>query len=77
MQDHCMPRELFRQKQVREAIAAGKAKKAAVQGTLDTTVTRRDAPPLFNAKRALEAIAQYIVCKDVVSDSSAVFFKGS
>lgn len=67
--EHCMPREMLEKLQLAEAIAAGKAKKGVMQGTLDAVVTRRDIPSSFTDKLAvtLHAVAQYVVCKDIVS----------
>lgn len=66
-QEHCMPRDLLKKKKLQEAIAAGKKKKAAAQGTLDTVVTKRDLPGPFKTKNTILAIAQYFACKDIVS----------
>lgn len=66
-----MPRDMLKRKQLREAMAAGKATKVHVQGTLDTVVTKRDPPRAFKPEVTLAAIAKYIVCKDIVSVSFA------
>lgn len=65
-QEHCMPRELLKKKQLEAAIAAGK-KKPPAQGTLDGVVTKRDIAPSFSRVHTLRAVAEYIVTKDVVS----------